>query len=245
MSDQPQYPPQYPPQQPYGGDPQAPYGPPAQSHGSPGQAYGAPQDAYGAPQQPYGAPQDAYGAPQQPYGDPKQQPYGAFPQPPQPTAPDGRPLADPGIRLAARIVDSVVFALITATVAAVIAGSAVSLVASAAGTDSPLVPTIGISLVVIVVFAVQYVLEVEVPIRWNGQTVGKRALKIAMAPIEPYTALTRGRLTYRFLVALFFNVLANCYVGYVDSLWCLWDKPYRQCLHDKPARTVVVRVQPQ
>jgi uncharacterized RDD family membrane protein YckC len=27
--------------------------------------------------------------------------------------------------------------------------------------------------------------------------------------------------------------------GFVDSLWCLWD-PTRQCVHDKPAKTLVV-----
>jgi hypothetical protein len=41
-----------------------------------------------------------------------------------------------------------------------------------------------------------------------------------------------------------FDLLSNCYVGLLDPLWCLWDKPYRQCLHDKPAKTVVVKVDP-
>jgi uncharacterized RDD family membrane protein YckC len=27
--------------------------------------------------------------------------------------------------------------------------------------------------------------------------------------------------------------------GLVDALWCLWDSN-RQCIHDKPANTVVV-----
>jgi uncharacterized RDD family membrane protein YckC len=27
----------------------------------------------------------------------------------------------------------------------------------------------------------------------------------------------------------------------LNVLWCTWDQPYRQCLHDKAAKTVVVR----
>ena len=30
----------------------------------------------------------------------------------------------------------------------------------------------------------------------------------------------------------------------VDYLWPLWDKPWRQALHDKTARTIVVRRTP-
>jgi RDD family len=30
--------------------------------------------------------------------------------------------------------------------------------------------------------------------------------------------------------------------GLLDSLWLLWDKPHRQCLHDKVADTVVIKV---
>jgi hypothetical protein len=41
-----------------------------------------------------------------------------------------------------------------------------------------------------------------------------------------------------------FNLLANCYIGLIDPLWCLWDTPYKQCLHDKPPKTVVVNVNP-
>jgi hypothetical protein len=28
----------------------------------------------------------------------------------------------------------------------------------------------------------------------------------------------------------------------VDGLWQLWDKPFQQCLHDKAAGTVVVKL---
>ncbi|MFK4273751.1 RDD family protein, partial [Streptomyces milbemycinicus] len=30
----------------------------------------------------------------------------------------------------------------------------------------------------------------------------------------------------------------------INVLWCTWDRPYRQCLHDKAAKTVVVSAVP-
>ena len=36
--------------------------------------------------------------------------------------------------------------------------------------------------------------------------------------------------------------LLEPFLGYLDGFWQLWDKPYRQCLHDKWPRTVVVKV---
>ena len=32
------------------------------------------------------------------------------------------------------------------------------------------------------------------------------------------------------------------FLSWLDGLWQLWDKPYQQCLHDKVAQTVVVKV---
>lgn len=157
-----------------------------------------------------------------------------------PVAPDGRPLAEPGQRFVARLVDSLLYVLIAFVLAGVIAGSLTALTVALAGDQSDFVPIVGISSIVLVMLGSQYVYEVEVPLRWRGQTPGKRMMKIAMVPLEPNAALTRGPLAIRFGVALGFNVLSNCYVGFVDPLWCLWDKPYRQCLHDKPAKTVVI-----
>jgi uncharacterized RDD family membrane protein YckC len=116
------------------------------------------------------------------------------------------------------------------------------LVIAIAGDDSPVVPIVGITLILGLVFGGLYAYEVETPLRWNGQTPGKRIMKIAIASLDPGAPLRRGQLAYQFLVTQFFNILANCFVGYLDSLWCLWDKPYQQCLHDKGPRTVVVRV---
>ncbi|MFI5843262.1 RDD family protein [Catenuloplanes sp. NPDC051500] len=170
-------------------------------------------------------------------------PAGGYQLPPPAAAPDGRLLADPGHRLGARVVDSIVYLVVGSILAGIIGGGLTALVVQMVGDQSNLVPITGIGTITLVLLGFQYVYEVEIPLRWNGQTPGKRMLKIAMVSIEPYGVLTRGRLTYRFLVALGFTILSNCYVGFVDALWCLWDKPYRQCLHDKPAKTVVIRLQ--
>jgi uncharacterized RDD family membrane protein YckC len=160
-----------------------------------------------------------------------------------PVAPDGRPLAGPGQRFVARLVDSGIFLVAVAVVAGVIVGGLVALLA-ATSDDAPVTPAVVAIAIVLLLIVLQYVYEVEIPLRWNGQTPGKRVMKIAVIAMEPNTPLSRGKLAYRFALLFLFNLLANCYVGLLDPLWCLWDKPYRQCLHDKPPKTVVIRLTP-
>jgi uncharacterized RDD family membrane protein YckC len=158
-----------------------------------------------------------------------------------PTAPDGRPLADPGKRLLARIVDTLIWFVLYVVFSLVVV-LFIYIGVEVFGEDSPVVPIIGVTLIFVVVFASLYVYEVELPFRYNGQTPGKRIMKIAIAPLQPGAPLRRGQLTYRMLMTQLFNLLGSCYVGLLDPLWCLWDKPYKQCLHDKGPKTVVVRV---
>jgi uncharacterized RDD family membrane protein YckC len=162
---------------------------------------------------------------------------------PVPAAPDGRPLADPGRRLVARLIDSLVYLVATAVPAGLAVAGLVALL-EPVPEDSPLIPATVISTILLLVVGIHYLYEVEVPLRWHGQTPGKRVMKIAIIALEPNVPLSRGRLAYRFVVMFGFNLLSNCYVGLLDPLWCLWDKPYKQCLHDKPAKTVVIRLAP-
>jgi len=92
---------------------------------------------------------------------------------------------------------------------------------------------------VLLMLGVYYLYSVEYQGR-SGQTVGKRVMKIRVVPLDPAARLDRGMLAKRFLVQ---------YVGgfvplfsYLDGFWQLWDKPYQQCLHDKFAKTAVVKV---
>ncbi|MET8039663.1 RDD family protein [Micromonospora sp. NPDC005215] len=75
----------------------------------------------------------------------------------------------------------------------------------------------------------------------GGQTVGKKALKLRVVPIDPTRTLDRRMAGRRWLVQYLGGSLVPA-GAYVDGLWQLWDKPWQQCLHDKFAETVVVKV---
>ncbi|WP_406040120.1 RDD family protein [Micromonospora sp. NBC_00898] len=77
--------------------------------------------------------------------------------------------------------------------------------------------------------------------RRGGQTLGKKAMKIRIVPIDPAGTLTRGMLGRRYLIEFVAGSLVP-FLNYADGLWQLWDKPWQQCLHDKFAGTVVVKV---
>ncbi|MET8833736.1 RDD family protein [Micromonospora sp. NPDC004540] len=79
--------------------------------------------------------------------------------------------------------------------------------------------------------------------RRTGQTLGKKVMKLRIVPLDPNTPLTRGMLGKRYLVEFVAGALLP-FANYVDGFWQLWDKPWQQCLHDKFAGTVVVKVAP-
>jgi hypothetical protein len=82
---------------------------------------------------------------------------------------------------------------------------------------------------------------VEYQLRHNGQTVGKRVMKLWVTPVAPAEQLVRTHLVKRWAVQ---NLVAQVvpFFGLLDGLWQLWDKPLQQCLHDKAAQTVVVKL---
>jgi uncharacterized RDD family membrane protein YckC len=232
---------------PQSGQPQS--GPPAQGGWPQGYAQpGYGQPAYGqaqpwSPQQPqqgYGAPPSGYGAPQ--YGAPG---YGA-----QPTAPNGAPLADVGSRFLARLLDGLILGVISSVLLIpvmiiYVVAIASSITQSADGqtanvNGAGVGAAFGVWLIALVlIWVIQYVYEVEMTKR-TGQTIGKKALKIAAVPLEPGRPLDRGTMAKRWLVSGPAGIVPG--LGLINVLWCLWDKPFRQCLHDKFARTVVIKV---
>jgi uncharacterized RDD family membrane protein YckC len=86
-----------------------------------------------------------------------------------------------------------------------------------------------------------YLYHVEYQYRRGGQTVGKRVMKIRVIPVNPEAQATRVDFVKRWAVQF---IAANLipFLGLLDGLWQLWDKPLQQCLHDKAAATVVVKV---
>ncbi|GGO12451.1 RDD family protein [Micromonospora parathelypteridis] len=75
----------------------------------------------------------------------------------------------------------------------------------------------------------------------GGQTLGKKVMKLRVVPIDPTHTLNRRMAGRRWLVQYLAGSLVPG-VSYVDGFWQLWDKPWQQCLHDKFAATVVVKV---
>jgi uncharacterized RDD family membrane protein YckC len=181
------------------------------------------------------------------------------PLPSPAVSPSGAPLADFLERLAAFVIDRVIITaialvLITPVVIASLpwlSRAIEDLERANAGDDSTAGRAIGEfilfacglnALIFGVALAVAYVYEVEAMFR-SGQTVGKRIMKIRVVPLDPTSALTRGMAARRYLVGNVATVLVP-FFSYVDGLWQLWDRPYRQCLHDKFAQTTVVKLWP-
>jgi uncharacterized RDD family membrane protein YckC len=84
----------------------------------------------------------------------------------------------------------------------------------------------------------------------TGQTVGKRLMRVRVVRVADGGPIGTGEARRRWLaqdgVALlgvvpFVGSLVGMY-NWLDSLWLLWDKPHRQCLHDKFGKTAVVKL---
>jgi uncharacterized RDD family membrane protein YckC len=81
--------------------------------------------------------------------------------------------------------------------------------------------------------------------RW-GQTIGKRIMKIKVVTLPDRGPMTGGAAAKR---AVAYGLVPQVPLiggafSLLNSLWLLWDKPNRQCLHDKFAGTVVVKTGP-
>jgi uncharacterized RDD family membrane protein YckC len=172
-----------------------------------------------------------------------------------PVSPAGQPLAEFSDRLVAAIIDGLIVGAINAVIiipayifmAFSILPSATVVNGRYSGpTDAEvarlLVTFFGIFAVVFVfALLVNYAYEVEFALRGNGQTIGKRVMKIRITPLDPTETLTRKHYFKRFLVHRVGAILIPAF-SWVDGLWQLWDQPYKQCLHDKYAKTVVTKI---
>jgi uncharacterized RDD family membrane protein YckC len=171
-------------------------------------------------------------------------------RPTPPVSPSGAPLASFADRLLAYILDSVILGGVAA--ACVIPSFLVLVFTQLPetqlepdGSAPDMARFIGMTLLFYAVaigatLLLSYVYSVEMMFR-SGQTVGKRVMKIRVVPLDPAGGvLTRGMAARRWLVAHVASFLPG--FAWLDGLWQLWDKPYQQCLHDKGARTVVVKL---
>ncbi|MEU3335233.1 RDD family protein [Streptomyces sp. NPDC002144] len=151
-----------------------------------------------------------------------------------------------GKRLIARIVDNLVIGAVTAVAAVPLGTKAIDHVndkidaAKLSGRtvtvwllDGTTSVYLGIVLAVLLVFGVLY--EALPTARW-GRTLGKRLLGLEVRDIEAHEPPAFGAALRRWLVYSVPGVLA---IGVVGVLWCLFDRPWHQCWHDKAARTFV------
>lgn len=82
----------------------------------------------------------------------------------------------------------------------------------------------------------------EVPATANsGQTLGKRLFGIKVTRLDAQQ-FTFGQSLRRWFVLGFPTLLGACGwpLTILDCLWCTWDRPAQQCIHDKVVQTVVV-----
>ncbi|MBA0049575.1 DUF2510 domain-containing protein [Streptomyces sp. AJS327] len=188
----------------------------------------------GLPTQPRGSGSDPF-----PWRPPGDDPFQAA------AARQARP-AGLGRRFAARLIDAVVTAAVAAAAAFPFVGKAsdhiqskIDAVERAGETqriwlvDGTTGGYLAIVLGAVLVFGLLY--EVLPTARW-GRTLGKRLLGVTVLDLERQEPPAFGAALVRWLV---YGTLGLAVIGLVNVFWCVVDRPWRQCWHDKAARTFV------
>ncbi|MDN0197123.1 RDD family protein [Streptomyces sp. S.PNR 29] len=203
--------------QPPPGEPGGPEGPAGPGGpGAPGAGAGSPYDTPPGGQPP-------------PYGG---GPYGGGDQPTDPLA-GMPPLADSGRRTLARLIDMV------------LVGIVVWLLSWGFGVTEYTVDgdeiEVGKSFGQSIIAAVLYIAYDTVLISRTGQTLGKRWLGMRVADLDNgATPSVQTSLTRAAVLWLPFAFCCACVWTIIAGGWSFFDRPYKQGLHDKAARTVVV-----
>ncbi|MFJ5719751.1 RDD family protein [Streptomyces sp. NPDC093149] len=221
-----------------------------------------PQGSQG-PQEPQGpqGPQGPHGpqGPEGPQGPPSGSPYGAPPPPPYEPGPHGGggpyggvdplagmpPLGEPGKRILARLIDFLIISIPLYLISLPWGGAVevtndntsnngVGNVFSQTYSSHQLIWSL-IGLVVYVAYDTYFTHK-------DGRTIGKRLLKLRVAMLNdgrvPDTGAAFLRAVVLWLPAL---LCCPCLWWLINIVLMFTDKPYRQGLQDKAAKTVVVQ----
>ncbi|MFY1696424.1 RDD family protein [Solwaraspora sp. WMMA2101] len=227
--------------------------PPTPVAAPPAPGYPAPPPGYPPP----GYPPPGYPAPPPGYPPPG---YPAY-YPPAEPRPHGLALAPLGARLAARLIDISAVLLLNIVINGWFVWQFVveswpvwaeiwqrSLAGDRSTEGLPQVTerASGLQMVIILLAAAIW-WAYEVPAVANtGQTLGKRLTRLKVVPVEPGGQLGFARSFRRWNTLGLPTLLWICCVGFVlqfiDCVYLLFDRPLRQALHDKSARTVVVQL---
>ncbi|WP_142152258.1 RDD family protein [Streptomyces sp. SLBN-31] len=180
-------------------------------------------------QPPSGGQQPPYGQQPPPYGG---GPYGGGPHPGDPLA-GMPPLADSGRRTLARIIDLI------------LVGIVVWLVTWPIGVHEYTVNgnnvAVGKSFAQSVIAAVLYVAYDTFMISNSGQTLGKKWLRMRVANLDNgSTPSVQTSLARAAVLWIPFAFCCACIWTAISGGWSYFDRPYKQGLHDKAAKTVVV-----
>ncbi|QCD56186.1 RDD family protein [Streptomyces hawaiiensis] len=151
-----------------------------------------------------------------------------------------------GKRLAARLLDTVVLAALTATAAVPLGGKAIDHVnekIDAARLSGETVTvwlldgttSIYLGIILAVLLLAGVLCEVLPTAKW-GRTLGKKLMGLDVRDIEGHDSPEFGAALRRWLV---YSVPGLLVVGVIGVAWCLFDRPWRQCWHDKAAHTFV------
>ncbi|WP_107430095.1 RDD family protein, partial [Streptomyces murinus] len=151
-----------------------------------------------------------------------------------------------GKRLAARLIDTVVVGAVTAVAAVPLGTRALDHIQQKVDAarqsghevtvwllDGTTGTSLGIVLAVLLVLGVLY--EVLPTVRW-GRTLGKKLCGLDVRDIEGHEPPAFAPALRRWLV---YSVPGLLGIGIVGVLWCLFDRPWHQCWHDKAAHTFV------
>ncbi|WP_107393535.1 RDD family protein, partial [Streptomyces abyssalis] len=187
--------------------------------------------------------QDAHGAPGPDAVMPWRPPPGADPF--SQAAQEARPAAL-GKRFGARLVDGSLTAAVAVAVAYPFAGKAVDHVQAKidAVRDAGETKTVwlidgttggylAVVLGALLLFGLLY--EVLPTGRW-GRTLGKKLFGLRVLTMEQQDKPGFGGALLRWLT---YGVLSALVIGVLNVLWCVFDRPWRQCWHDKLAGTFV------
>ncbi|WP_326814469.1 MULTISPECIES: RDD family protein [unclassified Streptomyces] len=192
----------------------------------------------------------------------QRQPQFRGPQPDQPVVPWKPPVNDHfqqlaqaqaaarpaglGKRFAARLVDTVVLGALVGAVAFPLVTRAMDHIEEKIDAAKLSGETVTVWLVdsttsvlfggALAAFLVLGVLLEALPTAKWGRTLGKKLCGLEVRDIESHSAPGFGAALRRWLV---YGVLGILVIGVVNVVWCLFDRPWRQCWHDKAARTFV------
>lgn len=170
---------------------------------------------------------------------------------PNPVLQNGQPpghrgvlLAELGQRFVALLIDQFLFVAVGCVlyipVGIVLAARFPGYAEAGGNADAP--PEVGaIQIVVVLVLLVIQAVYQTVCVAMWGATLGKKVMKLRVVRAADCGPVDWEQATGRAGTSLLLTLVP--FAGYLDLAWGLWDKPNRQALHDKAARTLVIRTE--